>query len=293
MSSLTLASPHTPSLQLDHVGVCAYDLKSLQAAFAAIGLGAEYGGAHASGGTDNALLGFDDGSYIELIAREHPAAGGGEDARLWKNLQPGMSRACFWAIHTDNLQALVDSFHQAKIAIREPQAGGRKKPDGTVLQWRTAAVPDDRGGDILPFAIEDITSRDLRIQPSASVKGSELTGVKRVIIGVNNLAAAVAIYRKAFRLGKPELHAGGVPLRKQAYFPGTAIILEQSSPGLRGADQVSSFGEGPTEILLGTRDLEQTRRRGNLVDGGSWFGHKIMWFERATARQVHLGVITE
>lgn len=289
MSSFLTAAP----LKLDHVGICGYDLESLQAAFGAIHLQAEYGGAHVTGGTHNALLGFDDGSYLELIALRKAGSATGDEAHRWKNLKPGMSRACFWAIHTDNLQALVDSFHRAKLEISDPRPGSRKKPDGTVLQWQTAAVPDNKGGDILPFAIQDITPRTSRIQPSDSVKGSELTGVKRVVIGVKDLNAAVALYRKAFGLGEPQFHTkGGVPAMKQAYFPGTPIILEQSWQGW-GFDQVALFGEGPIAVLLGTRDINKTKRRAYVQDDGTLFGRKVMWFESVTAEKLHIGVIEE
>ena len=49
-------------LKVDHAGLCAYELKPMQDAFAQLGLATEYGGAHVTGGTHNALLGFDDGS---------------------------------------------------------------------------------------------------------------------------------------------------------------------------------------------------------------------------------------
>jgi len=103
-STLMLGSSASIPLKLDHIGICAYDLQSLQDAFASIGLHAEYGGAHATGGTHNALLGFDDGSYIELIALQQP--GSVTDDR-WNSLKPGVSHACFWAVHTDDKAADV------------------------------------------------------------------------------------------------------------------------------------------------------------------------------------------
>ena len=43
-STLMLSSSAPIPLKLDHVGICAYDLQSLQDAFASVGLRAEYRG---------------------------------------------------------------------------------------------------------------------------------------------------------------------------------------------------------------------------------------------------------
>ena len=55
-------------LQIDHVTVCGRDLDRMRQSFAERGLATEYGGPHANGLTHMALAGFDDGSYLELIA---------------------------------------------------------------------------------------------------------------------------------------------------------------------------------------------------------------------------------
>ena len=64
-------------LNIDHVSVCGSDLETMRQAFAAVGLTTDYGGPHATDGTHMALVGFDDGSYIELIAPERAGQGNG------------------------------------------------------------------------------------------------------------------------------------------------------------------------------------------------------------------------
>ena len=290
-STLMLGSSAPIPLKLDHVGICAYDLQSLQDAFASVGLRAEYGGAHATGGTHNALLGFDDGSYIELIALQKP--GSVADDR-WNTSKPGTSHACFWAVHTDDLKSQVDAFRNAKLESSDPQPGSRKKPDGTVLQWQTAATPDDKGGDILPFAIQDITPRSSRIQPSTSVKGSELTGVTRVVIGVNDLSAAIALYRRAYGLGEPQLATNDKFEAKLAYFTGTAVVL--ASPVSKDSwlsEHLRQFGQGPVAVLLGAKSTKKVGDRTPLVGKTSWFGSEVLWFPPEKLEGVRLGVISE
>ena len=60
------------AMKLDHVTIAGSSLDRLRDAFARIGLATEYGGAHANGVTHMALLGFDDGSYIELASTVKP-----------------------------------------------------------------------------------------------------------------------------------------------------------------------------------------------------------------------------
>lgn len=73
--SASVAQPPSskPSMQLkvDHASVCGPDLEPMRQAFASVGLVTDYGGPHASV-THMALLGFEDGSYLELIAPQKP-----------------------------------------------------------------------------------------------------------------------------------------------------------------------------------------------------------------------------
>ena len=59
------ASPSSMMLKVDHASICGSDLDTLRAAFTSIGLTPDYGGPHGNGVTQMALIGFDDGSYLE------------------------------------------------------------------------------------------------------------------------------------------------------------------------------------------------------------------------------------
>src|SRR5881409_2015643 len=60
-------------LTIDHVTVAGARLKDLQTALAAVGIGADYGGAHSNRATEMAIVSFPDGSYLELIALQADA----------------------------------------------------------------------------------------------------------------------------------------------------------------------------------------------------------------------------
>jgi catechol 2,3-dioxygenase-like lactoylglutathione lyase family enzyme len=283
-----------PSMQLkvDHAGICSYQLEPLQQAFADIGLKAEYGGAHATGGTHNALLGFDDGSYIELIAAQHPETMTGEDAEQWTSLKPDMARACFWAVDVEDIGSSVKELRQAGLDISGPKEGSRKKPDGTVLQWQTAAVNEGSSGNILPFFIQDKTPRTSRIQPSASVQGSDLRGIEIIVLGVKDLDRSLALYRRAFGLPAPTLATDSDFGAKLAFFPGTPVMLAARVNETSWIKtQIEKFGEGPIALLLGTRDFRVSQKRLKLSGENTWFGRKLAWIDAGKLHGARMGVI--
>ncbi len=240
----------TLPLKLDHVGICAYDLQSLQDAFASVGLRAEYGGAHATGGTHNALLGFDDGPYLELIALQKP--GPVADDR-WNTLKPGTSHACFWAVHIDDLKGQVDGFGMRswKPAILSRGAARNQTARCCNGKPRPHRMTKAATFFLLPFRT---LPRSSRIQPSTSVKGSELTGVTRVVIGVNELNAAIALYRRAYHLGQPKLATNDNFEAKLAYFQGYGVVL--ASPVSKDSwlsEHLRQFGQGPVACCSAQR----------------------------------------
>ena len=60
------------TLTTDHVPIARSDLDAATEEFTRVGLEPEYGGTHADGTTHMAVVGFDDGSYLELISGTDP-----------------------------------------------------------------------------------------------------------------------------------------------------------------------------------------------------------------------------
>src|SRR5271157_6148769 len=70
----------TTVLELDHVSVCGSNLDVLRQAFTDVGLTPDFGGPHGNGITQMAYIGFDDESYLELIA---PVKAGVTEGSEW------------------------------------------------------------------------------------------------------------------------------------------------------------------------------------------------------------------
>src|SRR5262252_1074786 len=92
-------------LRVDHVTMCGSDLDVMRRAYAAVGLVSDYGGPHANRATHMALVGFEDGSYLELIAPfEAEAAATGMIGGWTKSMQ-GNAGPSAWAVASADIHA--------------------------------------------------------------------------------------------------------------------------------------------------------------------------------------------
>jgi hypothetical protein len=277
---------NTTVLELDHVSVCGSNLDALRQAFTDVGLTPDFGGPHGNGVTQMAFIGFDDQTYLELIAPVKPGVAEGSE---WAKFMAADAGPCAWAVGTNILLQEVDRLKKAGIAVKTPERGSRKRPDGMSVEWTTADVGSGTQGSVLPFMIEDETPRPWRVQTSESVKGAPVSGVESVVLGVNNLDAAIALFRKAYGWSQP-LVENQRDFGKLAYFPGEPVILAAPTGGWL-SDRVSKFGEAPVAYLLGTRDFAAATKKYKLSGSKPWFGQKVAWFDAGKLKGVRLGVI--
>jgi hypothetical protein len=182
--------------QLDHVVLVARDLNSAIADHRRRGFTVTPGGEHADGTTHNALITFTDGSYLELVAFRD--LGRALTHRWWKIAADGGGLADF-ALLSDDLAA--DSAALADLVKTAPKDGGRTRPDGVELKWRTAVLKPP-----LPFVIEDITARDLRVPGGAATEHANgATGIATVAIGAVDVADAEWRYATLRERGAPQV----------------------------------------------------------------------------------------
>ena len=251
-------------LKIDHVTVAGAKLESMRQAFtAATGLATEYGGHHANHATQMALTSFPDGSYVEFMGIQAQADPAAVSAHEWRKFLENNSGPCAFAIRAGA---------PVGIAAGAPQRNGRKRPDGTRLEWEITDIGPDVRGTFFPFLIRDLTPRENR----AFLKGQPTTrkalGVAKVVVGVGDLDAAIALYRRAFRLSVPKRQRDAEFGAELAWFEGTPFVLAQ---GLASdswlARRVREFGEGPCAFVL--------QSAGGLTGASAshWFGSTIFW----------------
>ena len=278
--------------RIDHVTVAGADLDTMRAAFAGVGLASDYGGPHASGGTHMALIGFDDGSYIELIAaRERGQASG-----MWAAQIAGDGGPCAWAARAEHMATETARLGALGVAVRGPVAMRRTKPDGAVLEWELAYLGNEAAGATLPFLIQDQTPRAWRVAPSASVAGGPLRGVGQVILGVMDSEPVAELFGHVYGWPAPERRDDARLGATLAAFPGAPVTLAVPLAGAAGdwlRTRLARFGPAPCAYLLATSDLAAVARAAPLETAGDWFGRAVAWYPAERLRSTRLGVLAE
>jgi hypothetical protein len=275
-------------IKVDHASVCGPELEPMRQAFASNGLATDYGGPHAKV-TQMALLGFEDGSYLELIAPQKP---GVVEGSSWAKFMAGDAGPCAWAVGSADIKADVARLKERGVETSGPEPGSRKRPDGRVLEWETASAGPGGHGAMLPFIIQDHTPRSLRVQPSSSLKDSGLSGIEVVVLGVKDLQAASELFRRAYGWAAPAVEEHKEFGAKLAYFAGTPVMLAAPLEERSWlAKRLEQFGESPVAYLLGIRDFSSATKQFQLSGEVQWFGRKVTWFDREKLHGVRLGAL--
>jgi len=281
----------TSALKIDHVTIAGPELARLEQAFANLGLATDYGGPHSNNITHMALLGFNDGSYIELISSLQPGQG---DTVFWGEHITANGGPCAWAVQVDDVAAEAARVAALGIPVAGPDTYHRRRPDGKLVEWDLALLGDEGAGARLPFIIKDITSRAWRVRPSSSVVDGLLAGVAMVILGVESLPASIDLFRRVYQWPAPITVANPAFGADLAHFAGTPVTLASPLAGDNWlARRLARFAHSPCGYLIGTGDFSAACQRYDLAQTGDWFGHPAAWFDPARLDGFKVGIIGE
>lgn len=274
---------------VDHVPYACSDLEATAATFDRIGLAPEYGGTHDNGLTHMSLLGFDDHSYVELIA---------ERARGEHSFWPEHIRAdagpAAWCVRVPDIITTSKRMLDAGIEVHGPTPGARSRDDGALVEWDVAMFGSEEHRRVLPFAIEDRTPLERRVSPSPSVTGGPITGIAGVVVAVDDVDRTVELFLERFRFPRHE-RATVDGFGEVASFPGEPLALVDGSTSNWIAGRVDRFGPGPCSCLLATDDLDVAFDAIDLLEPVAWpdgsvafvdsdtIGYRLGVFERAPA----------
>ncbi|MGD0637849.1 MAG: VOC family protein [Nitrososphaerales archaeon] len=277
-------------MKIDHVSIGWSDLGALQNLFAGSGMATEYGGPHSSGNTHMSLLGFGDGSYIELISTVRPDV----VSSSWRRQIEKDGGPCAWCVEEKDIAQEVDDAKRFGIPATGPIDYTRKRPDGVLVEWELGFLGDGEAGSTLPFMIKDKTPRDFRVRPSASVTGAGATlrGVVGVVLGVQDLDSSTALFRKLYGWGEPKIEVGLLEGATLARFESTPVTL--AAPRGEGwlSERLTAFGPSPCAFLLEATDIGSASRNYPLGPSLPWFdGKKLGWVKPFKERGIMLGVL--
>ena len=234
--------------RLDHLVILVRDLELASADFERLGFAVTPGGEHADGLTRNALVPFEDGTYLELVSfldPEDPT----DNVWGWRGFYPREGLIDYCAASND-LDADLGRLKSLGFVVDGPDSGGRRLPDGTEIRWRSARISQE--GRIFPFLIEDLSPRELRVPGGPATRHPNgAAGVSGLDISTPDPGkaatslAALADTRAPVRLGVCALSP--VKVRgEEAKGPGpSAVKLVLEEPGTsRELDPLLAHGAG-------------------------------------------------
>ena len=222
------------TLPLDHVVILVADLERAIADYTTLGFTVQRGGTHAAGTTHNALVGFADGSYLELIAFLRP-----DPAHRWGAYAArGHEGFVDFALLPPSVGEVVARAQAAGLAYQGPFDGGRVRLDGQVLKWQIGTPPSPD----LPFLCGDLTPRALRVREGAVRQHANgVTGIVSITVQVDDVASSIERY--AALLGQP-------PIEASPHFSlGPTRLMVQAANGLAAGVCRLDLG-GPTALTL-------------------------------------------
>ncbi len=251
--------------RFDHAVVVVSSLDRAADAFRACGFAVAPGGRHDALPTENALVPFADGAYLELLAvRDADAradlralrAGPGWDAHLRgasaiaRRFLPrlaGPDGVGDAVVGGEALARFAAESRRREFAMTGPVPMRRERPGAEALAWELLLPAEDA----IPFLIEDRTPRAWRVPggPGATAHANGATGVAAVELGAREPAALAMRLADLFE-ARLASHGGGTV----ATFAGIEWRIQRAgADGARGV-RLAGVGVLPAELeALGVR----------------------------------------
>ena len=221
-------------LGIDHILIAVEDLAKAMELYRRLGFQVLVGGEHPQVGTHNALVPLADGSYLELIGVKKP-----ELAQQFPFGQQvlealdGPNRLASYALESGDVNGDVQAVRDRGLTIAKAPPGGRVRPDGEQVSWRTAHPENPR----LPFLIQDQTPRQLRVPPPSEGLGGS-TRIGWVEVGASDFQSTITSFMQLLGErpveGKFSLQRGAIHLSQSFSGDGVqmAALLTQDVAGL-------------------------------------------------------------
>lgn len=252
-------------LRFDHAVIVVPSLADAIREYEAAGFRVLPGGRHDVIPTENALIAFEDGTYLELLALRDDEAraslavraarpgwaaelrGGSAVGRRIFPLLAGPPGVADFVIAVRGLARLAAEARRRGFPMTGPTPMSRKRNDGVNLEW-TLALPESHR---LPFFIEDVTPREQRVPGGDSTRHANgALGVSGVRVRTTSVPEAALAYAELFDAAPRALAGGGA----EVTIAGVRVGLEPGEP--EGAGGVTLRGAADVTAALHAHGVE-------------------------------------
>lgn len=244
-------------MQLDHVVIIVDNLDLASQDYSDLGFTVAPGGVHGGGVTQNALVAFEDGSYLELLEFLQPPP----DSHIFaRGVEIGEGMLTF-ALLPDDIEADVARARRHGLQMHGPSAGGRTRPDGLAIAWKTART----GNPALPFLCADVTARDLRVPYGpARLHANGVEGISQLTVLAQQPEETAKLY--AALLGEDARSS-----EDALQFSLGSCSIALAAPGTKAErEYMQSRGPGPYTLTMPSRSAEAS-----MLDAGKTHGVEI------------------
>ncbi len=175
---------------IDHIVIAVHSLERAISTYRGLGFSVVEGGRHPYGSC-NALIGFADGSYIELLSfyEDSPAH------PWWALLHERGGGLIDFCLATDDIRSDLDALRAQGVDCGELSEGGHARPDGYQVRWLNNKVGGSWQG-LIPFLIEDVTPRDERL-PTEREHANGVTGIHSIALATYDVGRPATVMAAA------------------------------------------------------------------------------------------------
>jgi hypothetical protein len=233
----------------DHAIIGVHDVARAEVDFRALGFTVSARPDVGATETENRLICFADGSYVEIFSLRDPDQ---PSTHRWAPLLATGNGWLDYALHVDSVAGEAARLAPSGLPSFGPRSGGRPLTDGR--RWGVAALLYGRGvgSPVLPFMIEDTETRAVRVPDGpATAQPQGAAGIVGVTVVTSAVAAVEASLAAIFGPGAAVARADAAAARRYEFAGRWVEVVEPADGASDAAQHLRSRGEGVFEVTLG------------------------------------------
>ena len=235
-------------LEFDHAVLGVTDLRRAEADLQSLGFTVTKRLDEGASETENRLICFEDGSYIEVFALRDPSR---PSTHRWASRLATGEGWLDYSLHVADLAPVAQRLKDAGLPTIGPRTGGRALTDGR--RWGVAVqlAGLGAGNPALPFFIQDTGPREVRVPDGqARRQPPGIVGIVGATVLTADLAAVEFGFSAIFGAGSTIMRSDATQAMRYT-FDGHWIELVQPDSDSEMASCLHRRGEGLFEVVLG------------------------------------------